>query len=226
MKRVFCVEVISFFGNTDQILEFHYVMFHGLAHRQVPIEHKHTPREWGHTGYGPILPLSIIRPGTFFPMLCQPDKNLVVREELALSLEQVPNVELVPVDFEKLFEIRYAKGDMWWYEQGRAPLDPTRFAREVNDQREKFSAIPKCYEVLSTRLLDVESVYREQRSVRCKVVNKMYEWCAEFAISDAMCSDHPILWNGGLTILSEPIFSILEPHLDRDFFSVSEATLV
>lgn len=225
MARVFAIETICFFGNTDQISEFHYVMFHGRAHRPVPKEDKFTERESGFLGFGPIIPLKISRPGSFFPRLCNPKTNLIVDERLAAELAEVPNIEMIAVEFEKLFEMRYAKGDMWWYRTGRAPIDPVRYVRDAKDERGKFSEIPKNFELLSSRHQDIVGNYDHCQTWACSVINDTYEDDAEFQLSDAMLREHPVIWNG-LLIVAEPLFTILEPHIDQDYFSVSEATPV
>ena len=219
MTRFYGIEEITFFGNSNQISEFHYVMFHGLAER--PGAEKYTPEEHGF-GRGAGLPLSITRPGVFFPPLCMPQSNLVVNRELATALRRISNISLLPVGFASLFDVKYKKGDASWYDEGMMPGDPDEFARNAPDERARFEPIPEFFEVLSERYQDVHDKFDDRKRFRLKAVSSNFRPRAEFEASDEMFKLHPIIWNR-FTIVSEEVFEVIEPHIDRDFFSVNEA---
>lgn len=220
MKCIFGIEKIVS-GGTDQVAEFHHVMFHGVAER--PGAQKYTPEEYG-VGRGATLPLSIARPGNFFPPVCMPQSNLVVNSDIAAALRKIENIRLLPVTFASLFEIRYAKGDMWWYEHGQHQ-DPTEFARKAPNKRHKFDPVPDYFEVIAVRYQDVQVNLDKCHRFRLTPVRSDLAEDADFRASDSLFDQCPVIWNG-FTIIAENVFRILEPHLDRDFFSVSEAQQV
>jgi hypothetical protein len=218
MPRVYSIDKIASFVGSERISSFHYDMFHGVAERRgaATLEDKYP---WA--GRGADLPLWISRPGTFIPELCAPVHNFIVGERIVEQLRGLPGIEFLPVQFERLFEVEYEKGDFSWYRTGKAPEDPVKFARKAKDERVKFEPIPPFYEVLTHRHQDIVDDFAEVQLVHFETSSPDFAEQADVRLSEEMIRQYPILFQIGFRIVSEEVYSIFEPHLDRDFFFVS-----
>jgi hypothetical protein len=211
----YTVTVASNFINRPLLSEFHASMFHGLAEREGRV-HPHDAKVWASSSV--VNPLVVSRTVCNVPDISQPSTHLVVSERIANSLKTFKNIRLVPVVFKRLVDVEYKTGDMSWQSQW-GTRDPNSLLRELPEADVTKRNIGTFYEMLTYRLNDVSGQYPTAASIVIEQRTPPMQVTEDISISKEMLADYPSLWWGSV-IMSEELFAVLDPHLDRDFFIV------
>ena len=173
------------------------------------------------------LPLRLARTGRIVPEVFKPGCSLVVSADVKARLSGVPNVEFLKVTFEKLVDFYYQAGDDSYYEKwwrGGAPrsLDPERLLLRLPDFPALHETIGDYYEMLINRISRIGKRYDDNRTI---ILHDKYGGDRDtIEVSRSMFSDYPILW-WGYIFITEPVFRIIEPDLDFDYFKMATINL-
>lgn len=210
-------EKCNFIGN-DVIQLFHFAMFHGLATRGGK-EYPHDPNVWANTEAPETL--KIARTGRNVPPVSRPSTHMVVCERLADQLRNVPNIRLLPVEFTRLVDIRYAKGDQSW-EEHYSRHDPNHYLRRMPDIARFHDEVGRYFEVQTRRLVDIVDQYEGIKTIEVESGTPPLAEVVSVRVSHAALLDHPIVYGDltGSVFLTEAVFGLLDADIDRDFFIV------
>lgn len=157
--------------------------------------------------------LHLIHSGLCHPRVMKPSSNLVVIEDIALKLRNVPNVKLLPIEFSKVVAVSM-------YDKRQDLLDVYEdkavFLNSLPDDPRLRAEMPKYYEVLSARLHTIWDKY-DTVSIEYpfSVPKEIIKICAK------MFEDYPVINRSG-TLLAPSVANIIVPELDQRFFVVQK----
>lgn len=231
---VFCVKDSMRMSDWSQrVGALHYFVYHGKATRPETDRQYH---EWHLMDEKPrfdSLPpypgvtntnrerLHVTRSGTFVPSVFIPNfTEIVVSEDLFDGLHKLPNIEGLPVYFEKLVELSMPKlGDFSWYDEEHPYEDPDPINEfDVRDDvADLHDHIGIRYELLGARYQDLKNEYEFVDAPLdfgnyCGGAPNQTE-----KLSWKAMEKYPLIGS----LMRPDLFSILAPHLDLDYFSVA-----
>ena len=123
VERIFCVErALHLPDDSCRTGALHNEVYHGRACRPVTdslvFSDSPLPSHLGVTNSN-REPLQITRSGGFVPHVFIPQHgSMVVSSEVSDKLQQIPNIETLPVQFDRLVNLPMPSlGDMSWYDR-------------------------------------------------------------------------------------------------------------
>lgn len=222
--KVYTVDDRLPWGDDRPVAVHHEVAYHGEVFRcgqRYPAEpHAHSTNELRE-------PLDIVRSKHFFPDLTKPSANFIVSERVKRELEMLPNVEFLPVVFEKLVDFYFEKGDMSYLDEFGTDtyVEPDDYILQLPDDPEAHRRVGRYYEVLSAENEALLSRYSSTKHFEISIGPTEFNDPVECDLSPEMVCDFPVIWAGFGVILSEHAFRILEPYIDWDYFRKGEFEL-
>jgi hypothetical protein len=109
--------------------------------------------------------LDVIRSKDIVPEFYRPAGNVVVSEQVAGQLGALPNLELLPVRFERLVNLFYKKGDFSFYRDHDAE-SRFDFFDSLPDVPEAHAHIGKHYELIIVENATIQDAYEGRRDRR------------------------------------------------------------
>jgi hypothetical protein len=216
--KFYTITAASNFLQRPLISSFHAAMFHGLAERGGK-EYPHDPVVWANTdSFDPLLISRTIRG---VPEISQPSGDLVVSQRLAEKLRRFRNIRLAPVQFKRLVDVNYQKGDDSWFDEwgelgSKAPEEILRTQPDVPEFHDRIGAF---FEVQTYRLNDIVNRYPSAKEITIETGTPPLHNTEVIRLSPELLTDYPMVWWSDI-IVNPEVFDILDPHLDRDFFVV------
>lgn len=219
--KLHVIAPLTFFPRS-QISAIHYRMFHGIGSRcgkMYPSEPmavlNNDLRE----------PLQVIRSKDIFPEVCKPAGTLTVTKNVADALRPLPKVEFLPVKFERLVGLFFAKGDFSFYERHRDCDASTAYFLSLPDVPEAHASARNHYEVIVAEHSAIFARYGLRRDVEFMIGPTEFDEPIQCSLSVTMCEDYPIMRLRGGTLFTDKAFEIIAPHIDWDYFITCSAEL-
>ena len=206
-------------------LEFVTFTYHGIALRGNDLS-RFTLRSYLDK---PGEPLDLIRSGTFIPEFFDPS-GLVISEEIAERLQDVPQILTVPCRYKKLvrLDLEWASSDegrRWWREnEDRAEIA----CRDVGlthpfilleDDPALHLTAPERFELVMPRYERTVAPLFKKRRTRLFRYRTHYGDQRTIRLCDDMLREFPIFGKGD-TFISEDVFVHFEHAIDPKFFDV------
>jgi hypothetical protein len=214
--RCYTITAVSCFIERPLIRAFHADMFHGLAERDGR-EYPSDTKVWADSP--PASPLLISRTVHGIPEISRPSSHLVVSERIVTKLQSIRNIRLAPVQFKRLVDIQWQKGDMSYETKWNHPRDPLDLLRRLPDVRKFHRQIGTFFEVQTYRWQDIVGGYPSAREITVEQGTPPLPETEVIRVSSEMLRDFPMFKRKAIFVHPD-IFDILDPHLDRDFFLV------
>ncbi len=229
-------------GN-DHIRAFHNEMFHGKCIDHYPVQ------QWSEAKMAtqPLrLAANVWRTPSFFcpdaPVMSR--DPIVVHAEVKALLCATRNVAFRPVVFTKLICFPYEVDDFSYYDsdwfQRVEPVQPEALfdilpdVTQAAEQQSSDSCIPPdlpgilrrlagCSELIVPHLYDISKSIQDPRFIRVKLPWVPYS-SGLIPCSHCVVEEYPIIDKGYL-IVSDPVFQVLKPFIDFDYFDHLEFTI-
>ncbi len=183
---------------------------------------------WSELPNDPAKEMEIVRNGYYVPDIYQPMIRPVVSAALRTTIEErFGDLAFLPVRFTKLVYYPFAAGDMGFYDSDeylRWPSDAVKMHFLLPDVPELHRSVPRCYEMSFPALGDLIA---GNPDTKLTVVRTMPFWShqeEEFVLSPALIEQHHIVFCGSV-LLAEPLFQVIAPFVDWDYFDVDVITV-
>lgn len=142
-----------------------------------------------------------------------PEFELVVSNLVAKRLARIPNLELLPVQFELLYGYPYEIGDLGC---GFKTSDAQeRFIDGRKDDPALHSNIGTFYQLEMLPVRSIREQYRDTAPTTVELDSESYQ----IPISSDIFTSHPAYSLGGSTIMSNAVYECLEPYVDWTYFT-------
>jgi hypothetical protein len=218
--QVFAINKVSTFVKSTSIRAFHYEIFHGHCERGgISYPHERNCR----IGDDYREPLHIWRSGTTVPPIFSPSNNWIVSRSVRDRLAGLPNIEFLPVVFEKLYAYDLLIGNFAWYDAPTCDR-PEDLFKCLPDIPQLHEHVGPYYEVLVARLIDLVPYYEGWQALSFDIGTAPNEWSVETPMSRAVFRDHAIVW-GNCSFLRGDAHERIEQYLNPYFFNVMGVTL-
>ncbi|HEV7283163.1 MAG TPA: hypothetical protein VGN57_23355 [Pirellulaceae bacterium] len=216
--KFYVVDAISCFIQYRRISEFHHTMFHGIALRDGK-EYPHDAIVYADTP--DPSPLTVVRSIRNVPRVWKPSMNLVVDENLANALNELPNLRLQQVEFERLVDIDYRTG-VHGYQDVWGIVRPDVLLRTQPRLKEPPDGFGRWYEVQQHLGKNVAKRFEEASAIVCRNGTPPFDSDSKVRLSSQMLREYPILAFPGFLVVGEEAFATIGPALDLDYFIVRE----
>jgi len=186
---------------------YQYALFHGSGTRPDAPYPLYTYRLGEELNY----PLRLSRNVFRIPPVFQPVTNLVVCEDLNQQLKKLPNLQLLEVQFERLFFLPF---DQSPGAGGPAIQDVEEFLEKQPHRPELESEVGRYYELIVPLYSRLQLSRSKLKKVR---IGRPGLKTLDIRTSDDVLATYPIFWWEG-HLLNEQAYEILAPYLDRSYF--------
>ncbi|WP_437225934.1 hypothetical protein SH661x_004317 [Planctomicrobium sp. SH661] len=226
MNVFFITPSRSFFDHQYRTTWMHSMVFHGTTDRTRLSQLDKPQSEQDPTSNGTEC-LSVLRSGTFVPDVWAPSTvDLVVAEHIANRLLQITKVQLRDVCFSKIVDLPMPAlgSDVSWSRPG--PIDPDQGLEQFPDSPELRKSIGKFKAINFPTIYKMRSHLGDKKRIRPNFGSYADgETFGNFSsktvlFSNKFIQDNPLFWDE-VFILREDVFSVIAPHIDRDYFWVA-----
>lgn len=210
--------LITISNSTADIKSLHRASFHGFGNRA---EH---PGGWVacYLGQSDVPILKVDRDGRRVPDVFDPDGSLVVSGRTKEALSGLPHIEFKDVQFRKLADFYYPKGDLSIFNE-HPHVDEKELLQKAPDNPKFHALIGRHFELVIARYRDVSKNFIDGIPVRLRQGRTIRDENPEYVASKAMLAEYPIHWPTQVGIIfSEPAFIAIKPFLDADYFESQE----
>lgn len=213
--KFYSIDTVDCLIDIPDLSAFHDSMFHGRAERDGK-EYPHDTIVWADTPH--FAPLQITRTGWYVPPICQPSAHFVVVQALAAALAPLGRLRVVPVEFKKLVDIEFHKGDLSYYDR-YGTLEPSEYIKRCPDVPRYHRSVGTYYEVQTWAYRRIIDQYPEAVDFTYESGRPNDPDLETMKFSPRMLEDFGIVWYD-VHFVTQAVFDLLAPHIDRDYFTI------
>ena len=209
------VAIDPILSHDDKLDYFHHVMFHGEI---IPAQR-------------PGGPLRMIRSGWRIPDVMAPTGCWIVSEEVRRKLEGVPGLTFEEIRFAKLVERPWELGRFDHYNARGRFQDPVKFLQRAPDVPALHKGVGPYYVLSVPSVEDLAPRYPPTPPIPIDLDEYVSEKVGLLsAAPDPVVLSVPLLKDNPLVeqdyvFMTEGVYALLRPHLDKDFFALAKLEL-
>jgi hypothetical protein len=221
--NVFLINAMIF--SRGRIGGFLYKMFHGSIERKNR-RPQSTVSHW--KGADDLSdPVHVKRNGRIVPDIVCPLQCLMVSTVVSGKLAPFPNILFVPVVFDRLVDYEFRAGDFSFQQDKRLRRIVHASSLEglfdlFPDVRDLHATVGPYHEVVVERLWKVLEQFKPLRTISVSSDLTYTPRRTELQLNERLVQAYPVIWTEVGYMFREDVFRVIDPHLDRDYFHVTQ----